>query len=116
MKTTDRGCCRQQGMRFRAAIGRETCRSGPLAGGRAHRGAVDRRLHPNSRWGRGLSGAFERRIVRERVEASGCEDCFGLGVSVCLPGELAQLVGGEPEVVESFAGEMAVDDPVGRFG
>jgi hypothetical protein len=61
----------------------------------------------SSRWGRGLSGPFERRIVRERVESLGCEDGFGLGVSVGLPGEHAQLVGGEPEVVEPFAGRWS---------
>jgi len=44
-------------------------------------------------------------MVCERVELSGCEDGFGLGVSVCLPGEHAQLVGGEPEVVEPFPWE-----------
>jgi hypothetical protein len=47
---------------------------------------------------------------------SGREDCFGLGVSVGLPGEHAEGVVLEPVVVESLAGMVVVDVSVGGFG
>ncbi len=43
------------------------------------------------------------------------EDSFGLGVSVCLPGDHAQRVLFEPVVVEPLAGVVVVDEPVGGF-
>jgi hypothetical protein len=47
---------------------------------------------------------------------AGGEDGFGLGVAVGLPGEHGEVVGGEAEVVEAFAGEVVVDGAVGGFG
>ncbi len=43
------------------------------------------------------------------------EDSFGLGVSVCLPGDHPQRVLFEPVVVEPLAGVVVVDEPVGGF-
>ncbi len=43
------------------------------------------------------------------------EDSFGLGVSVCLPGEHAEGVLFEPVVVEPLAGVVVVDVSVGGF-
>ena len=43
------------------------------------------------------------------------EDGFGLGVSVCLPGEHAEGVLFEPVVVEPLAGVVVVDVSVGGF-
>ncbi len=43
------------------------------------------------------------------------EDGFGLGVSVCLPGDHAEGVLFEPVVVEPLSGVVVVDDPVGGF-
>ena len=43
------------------------------------------------------------------------EDGFGLGVSVCLPGEHAERVLFEPVVVEPLAGVVVVDISVGGF-
>jgi hypothetical protein len=61
----------------------------------------------------GSAGAFE---WRPGVGVAGCEDGFGLGVAVGLPGEHGELVLFESEVVEAFAGEVVVDGAVGGLG
>lgn len=50
----------------------------------------------------GLTGALERRPGVGVVGVAGCEDGFGLGVALGLPGKHRQLVLFESEVVEAF--------------
>ncbi len=63
-------------------------------------------------WGGRLGGLLES----DQVDGLGRgEDVLGLGVSVGLPGEHAEIVLFEPVVVESFSGVVVVDDSVCRF-
>lgn len=65
--------------------------------------------------GRSSAGCFQPRLLLSDVDQPGSEYRLSLGVSVNLPGQHAELVHFEPEMVEAFARQVVVDGPVGGF-
>jgi hypothetical protein len=61
------------------------------------------------------AGCFQPWPLLSIADQPGSEYRLSLGIAVNLPGQHAQLIPLEPEMVVAFARQVVVDGPVGGF-